>query len=346
MSAKIGLVGYQGSGKTTLFQWLTGVEPDLSLAHVGQTAMALIEDPRLDALQKIYDAKKVTHAGLEICDTPGLDRSHEGNASRLAVLRDVDCLVLVVPAFGGKDPAQELTSFEEDLTLADLQIVANRIERVQEALKKPRSKQDREETETELAVLQAVQEGLESGNPLREADMTAEQQRFTRSFRLLTEKPRMVVVNTADDEQDFDRFKSMVPPDLPLFAAPLGLELELSQMSPDEAAAFREEMGVGGADRNALLRMMMDTSGQQIFLTAGPKEVRSWMFRKGGTAVEAAAAIHTDLARGFIRAEVMSCSDLIRLGSEREVKAQNLVRMESKDYVVDEDDILLIRFSV
>lgn len=117
-------------------------------------------------------------------------------------------------------------------------------------------------------------------------------------------------------------------------------------MAPEERQAFLEEMGLSVSDKDKLVRTMMEVSGQMMFLTAGEKEVRTWMLRKGGTAVEAAGSIHTDLARGFIRAEVMTCSDLVRLGSEREVKAQHLFRQEPKDYVVKDDDILLIRFSV
>ena len=117
-------------------------------------------------------------------------------------------------------------------------------------------------------------------------------------------------------------------------------------MSPEERAEFEEEMGVGGTDKDALVRTMLQASGQMLFFTAGEKEVRTWLLPKGGTAVDAAAGIHTDLARGFIRAEIMTCSDLVRLGSEREVKANHLVRQEPKDYVVQDDDILLIRFSV
>jgi hypothetical protein len=176
--------------------------------------------------------------------------------------------------------------------------------------------------------------------------MTPEQQRVTRAFRLLCEKPQMVVINTADDEHDFSRFRGMLPENIAYFAAPLSLELELSKMTPEEREQFQAELGVGGADRGSLVRMMMDVAGLHVFLTAGPKEVRTWLLRRGGTAVEAAEAIHTDLARGFIRAEVMSCQDLVRLGSERELKAQNLVRHEHRDYVVQDDDILLIRFSV
>jgi ribosome-binding ATPase YchF (GTP1/OBG family) len=129
-------------------------------------------------------------------------------------------------------------------------------------------------------------------------------------------------------------------------AVPAGLELELARMSPEDRAEFEEEMGVGGTDRDQLVRTIMDAAGQMLFFTTNKNEVRSWLLRKGGTALEAAGTVHTDMARGFIRAEVMTTADLLRLGSEREMKAQHLVRQESKDYVVQDDDILLIRFSV
>ncbi|MBN2295479.1 MAG: DUF933 domain-containing protein, partial [Pirellulales bacterium] len=131
-----------------------------------------------------------------------------------------------------------------------------------------------------------------------------------------------------------------------IVAMPAGLELELSKMTPEDRAEFEEEMGVGGSDHDGLLLKILQASGEMLFFTAGEKEVRTWLLPKGGTALDAADGIHTDLARGFIRAEVMTVSDLVRLGSEREVKAAGLVRQEPKDYVVQDDDILLIRFSV
>ena len=127
---------------------------------------------------------------------------------------------------------------------------------------------------------------------------------------------------------------------------PASLELELAKMSAEDRAEFQREMGVGGADRDGLIRTLLQTSGQRLFLTAGEKEVRTWLLPQGGTALDAAASIHTDLARGFIRAEIMNCSDLVRLGSERELKAHHLVRQEPKDYVIQDDDVLFIRFSV
>ncbi len=343
---RIGLAGYKGSGKSTLFEWLTGVRPDPALSHTTQIAAAPVPDPRLEALRQIYHPKKVTHACLEIVDTPGLSRTHEGNAARLALIREAGCLVLVVAAFDKSDPVEELRRFEEDLLLADMEIVAGRIGRVEESLKKPLPRQEREHLLHEEQVLKRVLSAMESGQPLRSADMTEEQLRVTRSFRLMSEKPRMVVVNTSDDEAHPERFCETMPPDVPVVAFPIGLEVELARMSPEDRAEFEKEMGVGGTDRDQILRMIMDVSGQMLFFTAGEKEVRSWMIPKGSTAVEAAGAIHSDLARGFIRAEVMTCADLVRLGSEREVKAQHLVRQEPKDYVVQDDDILLIRFSV
>lgn len=343
---KIALVGYKGSGKSTLFKWLTGTRADPALAHTLQSAMVPVPDPRLEALARIYRPKKVTYASLEIVDTPGLSRTHEGNASRLAQIREAGCLVLVVPAFEGSDPSTELRTFLEDFVLADMEIVANRIQRVEDQLRKPLPRQEHEQLEHEHKTLKTVLAGLESGRPLAETEMTDDQRRVTRAFRLLTEKPRMAIINTADDETRPERFLSAIPADLPAAAISLGLELELSKMAPEERAAFRAEMGVGGADRDQLLRTLMDVSGQHLFFTAGEKEVRSWLIPKGGTAIEAAGTIHTDLARGFIRAEVMQCADLVRLGSEREVKAHHLVRQEPKDYVIQDDDVILIRFSV
>jgi len=343
---KIGLVGYQGSGKSTLFHWLTGVAPDPALAHVGQSAMATIPEPRVAQLCSIYHPKKVTLAAIELVDTPGLSRTHEGNAARLAMIREAGCLVLVAAAFDRTDTLAQLRSFDEDLMLADMEIVSNRLQRVEDSLKKPLPRPEHQQLEHERATLQVVLGALESGKPLRESQMTDEQQKVTRSFRLLSEKPRLIIVNTADDESNPERFTSLSTADVPVVAVPAGLELELSKMTPEDRAEFEREMGLVGTDRDHLIRPLLKISGQMIFFTAGEKEVRTWLLRQGGTALEAADGIHSDLARGFIRAEVMTVADLVRLGNERDVKAQHLVRQEPKDYVVRDDDILFIRFSV
>jgi hypothetical protein len=343
-SMKIGIVGYQGSGKSTLFEWLTGVRADPALAHAGQSAMASVPDPRVAPLAAIYHPKKTTLAALELVDTPGLSRTHEGNAGRLALIREARALVLVAAAFDGGDPAADLRCFDEDLLLADMEIVARRIDKLEEQVKKPRPSRDQDLAE--IAALRPILAALEEGRRVRDLKLSEDQARATRSFQLLTERPVLVVINTADDESRPDRFAPLATPERPVAAVPLGLELELSRMAAEERASFLAEMGIASYDRDGLIRRIMDVSGQMIFFTAGDKEVRTWMLRRGGTALEAAENIHTDLARGFIRAEVMTCADLIRLGSEREVKAANLMRQEPKDYVVKDDDILHIRFSV
>lgn len=340
---KIGLVGYQGSGKSTVFEWLTGIKPDPALAHTAQSAMATIPEPRVEGLCKIYRPKKITLASLELVDTAGLSRSHEGSAARLALIREAGCLVFVVAAFGRTDPIADLLAFDEDLILADMEIVTGRMKRVEESLRKPIPKQERETLTHELATLKTVLEAMEAGTPLREGNMTDDQLKVTRAFRLFGEKPRVVIFNTADDQPHPERFTTMDTPETPVLTVPADVELELSKMPPEDRAEFEREMGVGGTDRDAIIRKLLQASGQRLFLTAGEKEVRTWLLHQGGTAVEAAASIHTDLAHSFIRAEVTSYNDLMRLGSEREVKAHHLVRQEPKDYVIQDDDILYIK---
>jgi ribosome-binding ATPase YchF (GTP1/OBG family) len=341
---KIGIVGYQGSGKSTLFEWLTGVAADPALAHVSQSASTPVPDERVEPLCKIYSPKKITLASLELVDTPGLSRTHEGNATKLAHIKEAGCLILVVAAFGGADAAADMQRFDEDFLLADMEVVSRRIEKLKEQVKKP--KPNRDQDLAELAALEPLLASLEAGKTVHESGLNQEQIKATRSFQLLTEKPRMVVVNMADDDSDPSRFDNLSTDKVRVVGVPIGLQRELSRMSAEERAEFEAEMNLVGTDRDSLLKIIMDVSGQMIYFTAGDKEVRTWMLRQGGTALEAADNIHSDLARGFIRAETMTCADLIRLGSEREIKANNLMRSEAKDYVVRDGDILHIRFSV
>lgn len=337
---KIGIVGYQGSGKSSLFEWVTGETADPALSHLMQSAMATVPESRVAQLCEIYKPKKITLAALEIVDTPGLSRSHEGNAAKLAAIREAGCLVVVVGAFSGVDAEGDLSNFEDDLLMADLEIVSGRVERLRESVKKP--KPNRDEQLKELEALEPLLKSLEEGTPLREIELTPQQTAATRSFQLFSEKPRMVVINIADDTNVSD----VKAPDVAGAACvivSIGLQCDLAQMSDEERVEFCEEMGVESISPGNLIRQIMDASGQMLFFTAGEKEVRTWMLRSGGTAVEAAGNIHTDLANGFIRAETLNCDDLIRLGSEREVKAQNLVRREHKEYVIQDGDVITIQ---
>jgi hypothetical protein len=302
-----------------------------------QTATAPVPDERLDNLAAIYVPKKITRAALTIVDTPGLSRSHEENAARLGLIREAGCLVMLVAAFQGADPRRELQSFEEDLLWADLAIVTGRMERLRQSLAKPRP--TREQDKAELERIEPLAGHLETGRPLREFPMSPDQAAAIKSFQLLTEKPRLVVVNQADElpagEIDVGEPRAAL-------AFSVRLQLDLESLNPAEREAFCHEMGVAPFAKERLIRELVRASQQIVFFTAGDKEVRSWLIRAGATAEDAAASVHTDLARHFVRAERMTCADLFRLGSEREVKAHHLMHKEPRSYVVQEGDILYI----
>lgn len=303
--------------------------------------MAIVPDLRVQPLCQIYHPKKVTQAALELVDTPGLSRTHEGSATKLAMIREAGSLLVVIAAYGAGEPLADLRNFDDDLLLADLDLVTKRIERVREQMRKPRP--NREELQKELHALEPLQVALDAGRPLRELELNPDQKRYIKAFQLFSDKPRLVIFNLAEDQTEAPELLQALPSGVGAVAVSLSLQRELSQMEAAERDEFCREMGVAVYDHDALLRQIMDVSGQMLFFTAGDKEVRTWMIRKGGTALEAAANIHTDLAQGFIRAEVMQCADLVRLGSEREIKAHGLMRQEHKDYAIQDGDILLIR---
>ncbi|MCH2612325.1 MAG: DUF933 domain-containing protein [Pirellulales bacterium] len=338
---KIGLVGYQGSGKSTLFEWITGETADPSQAFSAQTAMAAVPEPRVEPLCEIYQPKKITLASLEIVDTPGLSRDHSGSAQKLALIREAGCLVIVVADFGGNDAKDDISNFDADLLIADLDIISGRIERLREQVKKPRP--DRDELQKELEVLEPMHAALEEGKALRDLELNPDQEKMVRSFQLLTLKPRLILVNSGEEAVEQSQYEDSIPEGADLLALNIGLEQELDQMDESERDEFISEMGIERSDRDHLIRKIMHVSEQMLFFTAGEKEVRTWMIRKGGTAVEAAGNIHTDLAQGFIRAETMNIDDLVRLGSEREVKAENLLRREPREYVIQDGDIITIQ---
>ena len=342
---KIGLVGYQGSGKSTLFEWLTGVKPDLAVAHVGQNAMAAGARAPDRATVRGLSSQKSDHGG------PGTGRYAGPGPQRTKAMRPGwasfarrAAWCWWWPASAARIPWPIAPALPKTRLLADLEIVSGRVERLRESVKKPRPNRDQELAE--LAALEQVLAALEAGQPLQAAGMSDEQLKATRSFRLLSEKPMLVLVQRGRRRRRARPLRGGRPAGQPTLAVPAGLELELARMTPEDRADFQREMGISGSRRDEVLRAMLDVSGQMLYFTAGEKEVRTWMLRQGGTALEAADNIHSDLARGFIRAEVTRCEDLVRLGSEREVKAHNLVRQEPKDYVVRDGDILNIRFSV
>jgi ribosome-binding ATPase YchF (GTP1/OBG family) len=342
---KIGLVGYQGSGKSSVFELLAGTRPDPSKAHTGQVGMATLPDPRFDGLVKLFNPKKITPAKIELFDTPGLSREHgESNNQRISVVREANALVHVIGAYAGGTPAADARSFEEDLMLADLQVLQNRIERLEASVKKNRP--DREEAEEELKLVRPVQDLLQSGTLLRTAELSKEQEKVTKSFSLLTRKPQLILLNTADATVDETVVAALSSAGYRVVAAPLGLELEVQALEESERAAFAADFGLGEPSRDRVLRAIFEATEQITFFTSDEKEVRAWLLKRGSTALDAAGTIHSDLARGFIRAEIMAVNDLLRLGSEREVKAANLYHTVGKDHVMQDGDEIVVRFNV
>lgn len=342
---RIGIVGYQGSGKSTVFELLTGVKPDIAKAHTGQVGIAIVPDERFDRLVELYHPKKETPARIELFDTPGLSRSDQsGNAQRLGIIRESTALVHVVGAFAGGDPAADVDAFLTDIVLADLQVVTNRIQRLEKDITKPLP--NREELRAELEGLRPIEARLSDGQTLHGLEFSEIQRQATRSFSLLSRKPHLVLLNTADANVDADLLGKIEAKGLAVLAAPLGLELEVQQLSEEDRALFAEEMGLGEPSRERVMRAIFEMTELITFYTCDEKEVHAWLLKAGSNAVEAAGTIHSDLARGFIRAEVMSVDDLLRLGSEREVKAAGLHRTEGKDYIVRDGDEIVIRFNV
>jgi GTP-binding protein YchF len=336
---RVGLVGFAGSGKSTLFQLLTGATPDPGKIHSGQVGIATLSDPRLDFLAAMHKPKKITPANVEMLDTPGLmPGTHGDNPQRLALIREGDALLIVLGAFSGGDPAADLASFRDELLFADLSVVTNRAERLEASVKKPRP--DREQQLKELALVKRVLAALDSGQSVASLELSDEEKKPMRSFGLLTDKPQVVLVNTIQGEEIPASLLAPAPDALAIDAK---LELELSQLDPEERAAFMADMEIREFGRDRIIRKAYDAVGIITFFTAGEPEVRGWNLERGGSAVDAAGKIHTDLAKGFIRAEVTAFDDLATAGSVKEVKARGLQRLEGKDYVVKDGDVVYFR---
>ncbi len=322
----IGLVGVPNSGKSTLFTALTHTG-----SHGGRANQAVVEvpDPRVRALSEMERSKKHVHAQVRFVDVPGGTSSAQGVAS----LREIDALCIVVRCFGpDATPAEELASVRADLLLADLAIVDSAREKAQ--------KRARGKATDETAALQRAHDALLAETPLRDAGLTADELTHLRSLAPLTLKPWVVVANMEEG--------SDVPPGLPegtvgVWAA---IEAEVADMDPDEAVALLDEFGVDEPGLQKVIAASYRALDLITFLTTSENESRAWEVRSGATASEAAGTIHTDMKRGFIRAEVISFEDLAAVGGLDAAKHKGLVRVEGKDYVVREGDVFHVRFAV
>lgn len=339
---KVGLVGYSGSGKSTVFQWLTGATPDPAKIQQGQVATADVADDRLRTIADVYKPKKLTFAKVEFLDTPGLmTDDRKDNPRRLGVLREADGVVVVLDGFSRTDFADQLRKFREDLLFADLEVVSNRVPKVEAQMKKAKPQKEKEQDEAELAVLRKLVAAFEAGTPAKELGLSAEDEKQVRSFQLLTLKPETVFVNRGDSG-----FNDPLPSDLLALAptamqAPVKLETELAALDLESREMFMADLGFKEPFREAVLRAIFYAMGRIVFFTVGPDECRSWPLDTGADAVAAAGCIHKELAERFVRANVISHADFVACDySEKEAKARGLNRTEGKTYVVQDADIV------
>jgi hypothetical protein len=349
---KVAIIGPSQSGKSTIFSAITAEPPDPAKAHLEQTQVIKVPDERLTYLTGVYKPKKTTEATLELTDFPGMSSSDEAGRDRfrklLPLIRQCDLLVAVVRGFesasGQVDPQKDVEALNEDLIFADLETVSNRVERLQAALKKPTKRHDEEKRE--LAILERCQAGLEEMKPLSEVLHGEDEAKLVSSFRFLTESPLIVVVNVSEDQAS-----STTTPDHAFAQAVTNVcasgEAEIAQLDEADRAAFLEDLGLTEPARDRLIRTCYEATGLISFLTSGEDEVRAWPIRKGISAVDAAGKIHSDIARGFIRAETVAYDDLFAAdGDMKAVKAAGKVRQEGKDYVVADGDIINFKFNV
>jgi GTP-binding protein YchF len=352
----VGLVGRLGSGKTTVFNLLTGQDAAMSRFGGGRTeshqALAPIPDERLEVLREMFHPRKLTPAQLRVVDVPGLQRGDADGPNRfLNEVRQVDALVHVVRGFpdalgAAPDPVAEADDMALELALSDLNLLERRLERLRAG---KQTADARREAEL-VARLAAV---LEGGGRLDQAELSEEEERWLSGYQFLTLKPLIWVVNL--DEDSFQRQEFPGREELERLAAAKGVpvllmagrwEMEVMRLADAERAEFLAELGLRETGISRLARTVYRHLGLISFLTAGEDEVRAWTIAAGTTAKVAAGKIHSDIERGFIRAEVVAFQDLAAAGSLARARERGLVRMEGKDYVMADGDVVNFRFNV
>lgn len=361
---RIGLFGFPKVGKTTLFNTLTGsavaTEAYASGKPETHIGMAKVPDARLDRLATMFSPKKTTHAKVEYLDIVGVEKGDAaGDETFLNDLKNVDALMHVVRAFdepdlphsqGSIDPRRDVETMETELILADHTIATRRIERLEATLKKTNRDEDRKELEALRRCLAA----LEAETPLREVPLGEEDERRLRGFMFLSAKPLLIVPNLAESQAG-NIAEAITATGLGSFAekrsvavAPVSakIEMEIARLGPEDAAAFMADLGIAEPALHRVIRSSYALLGVISFFTVGEDECRAWTIRQGLTAQKAAGTIHSDLERGFIRAEVIAYDDLVAAGSWNGAKEKGRLRLEGKEYVVLDGDAMHVRFAV
>ncbi|HNY64035.1 MAG TPA: DUF933 domain-containing protein [Deltaproteobacteria bacterium] len=357
---KIGLIGLEKSGKTTIFNALTGshIETNAFASTKNEPNVAVVQvaDPRVERLVSMYQPRKTTYASIECMDFGGFasgeDKKEIFSPGELALVKNADALALVLRNFshemldgllGEPDPVRDRDTILTELILSDLILAETRLERIDHFIKRGASTPD---MELERKALLKISEALNRNETISSLGMTAEELKPVRGFRFLTEKPLLIILNS--DEDRFGRSRELLGELEQGFRAiefAGRFEMELSGLDADEAREFMEDMKIPASAKDRLSMLAYEVLGYITFFTVGADEVKAWTIRKGGTAVDAAGAIHSDLARGFIRAECFSYDDLVGLGSEKALRDKGLFRLEGKGYLVNDGDIMSIRFN-
>jgi GTP-binding protein YchF len=361
----LGIIGFQRSGKTTVFNAVTrghaetgsygaGVQPNIGVVKV--------PDQRLDDLAKLFNPKKLTHADIRYIDFPGaaFGEGHGPSPQFLNQLARCDALIHVVRAFrdetvphpqGSVDPARDAAAMDLELAFADAAFIEKRLERIDAQVRSMKAG-ERDAAEREVDLLKRLKTALEADTPLRGQHLSDEEQKLLLNYQFLTDKPLLVVVNI--DEADVARANEVEAsfsaqaggPHAAVAAISGKIEQELAQMSDDDAVEFRNDLGIVESGLDRMIRMSYALTGLISFFTVGPDECRAWNVRDGATAPTAAGKIHTDLERGFIRAEVVYWSDLLSDGSLAEARKHGHLRQEGKSYVVKDGDVINVLFNV
>lgn len=353
---KVAIVGLPLSGKSTVFDAVTGHPHDPAAMPAIRHGTVRVPDARLEYLTKLYNPKKVTEATIEFVDIPGGAATEAGaqDSFRRALpeIRLCDALAVVVrdhaepsvPKYRDRiDPAADMREIWDELIFGDLDSVTTRIERIDKSLKKPTKTRDHDLRE--LEVLKRCESALEGGQPLSSVLAGDEDRRLLSSFAFLTQRPMVVVRNVSEDHIAGEA-APLSDHAAEIIALCASAEAEIAQLDPADRAAFLEDLRIEVPARDRLIQACYEVMGMISFLTMGPDEVRAWTIHKGCTAVEAAGKIHSDLARGFIRAETVAYDDMVTYADFRGAKAAGKVRQEGKTYVVADGDILNIKFNV
>jgi GTP-binding protein YchF len=360
----LGIIGFQRSGKTTIFNAVTrgnaqtgsygaGVQPNIGVVKV--------PDERLEKLAKIFDPKKFTLADIRYIDFPGeAFSSGQGPSPQfLAQLARCDALIHVVRAFTDEtvphpqqtvDAARDAAAMDLELAFADAGFIEKRLERI-EAESRSMKAGERDAMERQVTLLARLKAGLEADAPLRAQHMDEEETRVLVNYQFLTDKPLLTVLNIDDSDvarasEIESRFAAKLGEHAALAAIGGEIEAELAQMTEDEAVEFRADMGIAESGLSRMIRMSYELTGLISFFTVGPDECRAWNVARGATAPVAAGKIHTDLERGFIRAEVVRWDELLADGSMAEAKKHAHLRQEGKAYVVQDGDCINVLFNV